>query len=159
MHCTVYMPLCMHILNACVCTFYVFDCANIYCVYMYVVCICMHVCICILHMCSVVQPVFIYVLHEHAICYMGEMCTVYMSCVCMCRVPNSGTTHVLCMCYMCTCAVCVWICMCILCTVASWANHLFESVDLSNDKIESEGHRAVLWFLGMAMPKVGDLGS
>lgn len=34
-------------------------------------------------------------------------------------------------------------CMCILCAVASCANRVFESVDLSNDKVGSAGHRAV----------------
>lgn len=102
MHYTVYLPVCMYILSACVCTFHVCDHANIHCAYMYVVCMCMHVCTCILHVCSVVQPVFMHVLHEHIICYMGELCAVYMSCVCMCCVPNvctctACTTRVLCM--------------------------------------------------------------
>lgn len=104
--------MCVHFMCVTVQIYTVYMCIlNAYVCYVCAVCICVHVCICILHVCSVVQPVLLYVLHEQDICYMGKLRAVYMSCVCMCCAPHLCTrtayVHVLHVCAI--CVLCMYV--------------------------------------------------
>lgn len=90
----------LHCIHACVHVYFDCMCVYILCVWLckYILCIhvccvhmyaCVHVCTCILHVCSVVQPVFMYVtwtchmLHGRIVCCIYELCVHVLCTTCV----------------------------------------------------------------------------